>query len=156
MIVEHDMQVVMGAGDRITVLHYGEVLAEGSPAEIQQNPRVLEVYLKDVSGRPGEDISPAGTTTGLALPVDGIHTYYGKSHILHGCLAGGRRRRGGRPARAERGRQEHHVKAVDGPGAAQPRRGAVRGPADRAAAAAPAGAAGHRLCAGGSPDFPRC
>jgi branched-chain amino acid transport system ATP-binding protein len=46
LIVEHDMQVVMALAQRITVLHYGEVLAEGTPAEIQQNPRVLEVYLK--------------------------------------------------------------------------------------------------------------
>jgi branched-chain amino acid transport system ATP-binding protein len=46
LIVEHDMQVVMGLAQRITVMHYGRVLAEGTPAEIQQNPRVLEVYLK--------------------------------------------------------------------------------------------------------------
>jgi branched-chain amino acid transport system ATP-binding protein len=46
LIVEHDMQVVMELADRITVLHYGEILAEGTPAEIQENPRVLEVYLK--------------------------------------------------------------------------------------------------------------
>ncbi|HUI12354.1 MAG TPA: ABC transporter ATP-binding protein [Xanthobacteraceae bacterium] len=46
LIVEHDMQVVMELADRITVLNYGSILAEGSPAEIQQNPRVLEVYLK--------------------------------------------------------------------------------------------------------------
>lgn len=46
LIVEHDMQVVMELAGRITVLHYGEILAEGTPAQIQQNPRVLEVYLK--------------------------------------------------------------------------------------------------------------
>jgi len=46
LIVEHDMEVVMGLARTITVLHYGEVLAEGSPAAIQGNPRVQEVYLK--------------------------------------------------------------------------------------------------------------
>jgi branched-chain amino acid transport system ATP-binding protein len=46
LIVEHDMRVVMGLADRITVFHHGEILAEGRPAEIQENPRVLEVYLK--------------------------------------------------------------------------------------------------------------
>src|SRR5437899_5726970 len=46
LIAQHDMQVVMELAQRITVLHYGEILAEGTPAEIQQNPRVLEVYLK--------------------------------------------------------------------------------------------------------------
>ncbi len=46
LIVEHDMEVVMELADRITVLHYGQILAEGTPAEIQENPKVLEVYLK--------------------------------------------------------------------------------------------------------------
>jgi branched-chain amino acid transport system ATP-binding protein len=46
LIVEHDMEVVMGLANRITVLNYGQVLAEGTPEEIQQNPKVLEVYLK--------------------------------------------------------------------------------------------------------------
>jgi branched-chain amino acid transport system ATP-binding protein len=46
LIVEHDMQVVMELANRITVFHYGAILAEGTPDEIQQNPKVLEVYLK--------------------------------------------------------------------------------------------------------------
>jgi len=46
LIVEHDMEVVMGLARTITVLHYGEVLAEGSPTAIQANQRVQEVYLK--------------------------------------------------------------------------------------------------------------
>jgi branched-chain amino acid transport system ATP-binding protein len=46
LIVEHDMQMVMELAQRITVFHYGGVLAEGTPTEIQQNPKVLEVYLK--------------------------------------------------------------------------------------------------------------
>jgi len=46
LIVEHDMEVVMGLARTITVLNYGEVLADGTPAEIQANPRVQEVYLK--------------------------------------------------------------------------------------------------------------
>jgi branched-chain amino acid transport system ATP-binding protein len=46
LIVEHDMEVVMELCDRITVLHYGQILAEGTPQQIQADPRVLEVYLK--------------------------------------------------------------------------------------------------------------
>jgi len=46
LIVEHDMQVVMELCHNITVLHYGEILAQGTPEEIQRDSRVQEVYLK--------------------------------------------------------------------------------------------------------------
>ena len=45
LMIEHDMKVVFSLADRITVLYYGEVLASGTPADIQANARVREVYL---------------------------------------------------------------------------------------------------------------
>jgi branched-chain amino acid transport system ATP-binding protein len=45
LIIEHDMDVVASLADRVTVLHYGEVLTEGTFDEVKRDPRVYEVYL---------------------------------------------------------------------------------------------------------------
>jgi branched-chain amino acid transport system ATP-binding protein len=45
LVVEHDMGVVFGLADRISVLVYGEIIATGTPGEIRANPKVREAYL---------------------------------------------------------------------------------------------------------------
>ena len=62
LLIEHDMSVVMGISDRIVVLDYGRMIAEGSPEQVRNNPDVIRAYL----GEEEEDALPPEVAADLA------------------------------------------------------------------------------------------
>jgi ABC-type branched-subunit amino acid transport system ATPase component len=82
LIVEHDIDRVLGLSQRVTVMNQGEVLMAGSPDEVRRDRRVQEVYtgsgIPPVSSRTSAD--PPGETM---LRFEAVNAFYGKNHILH-------------------------------------------------------------------------
>ena len=90
LLVEHDIQLVMGISDRVYVLDYGRLIAEGRPEEVQVNPAVVEAYI-GVKRETALDLCQtrelaAGTCPKPQnlLTVDDLSTAYGSIEALHG------------------------------------------------------------------------
>jgi ABC-type branched-subunit amino acid transport system ATPase component len=84
LIVEHDIDRVLGFSHHVTVMNQGEVLMTGSPAEVRADRRVQEIYTG--TGIPPVEHARAADSATDAPPLlrfERVNTYYGKSHILH-------------------------------------------------------------------------
>ena len=75
LLVEHKMDVVRSLADRIIVLHNGQLVADGPPAEVIASPIVQEAYL---------GVAPKERGMTDLLKLSGVHTHIGRYHILQG------------------------------------------------------------------------
>jgi branched-chain amino acid transport system ATP-binding protein len=83
VFVEHDLEFVLGLADRVTVLHLGQVIAEGTPDQVRADARVAEVYVGGQAGEVRERPLEASSAA-PALRAEGLVSGYGPSVVLHG------------------------------------------------------------------------
>lgn len=82
VFVEHDLEFVLGLADRVTVLHLGKVIAEGTPDEVRADEQVREVYVGGDAGEVRSRPAPSGVEP--ALRTRGLVSGYDASVVLHG------------------------------------------------------------------------
>jgi branched-chain amino acid transport system ATP-binding protein len=82
LLVEHDIDRVFAIADHVTVMNEGSVLVDGTVEDARSSPRVQEVYIGSGAHALAEKPRSSAASETVLLGLDGVDTYYGKSHIL--------------------------------------------------------------------------
>jgi branched-chain amino acid transport system ATP-binding protein len=87
LIVEHDIDRVLGFSHRVTVMNQGAILMTGTPNEVRDDARVQEIYTGagEVDAAHTARAANPAVSAKTVLRFDGVNAFYGKSHILHGA-----------------------------------------------------------------------